>query len=55
MALRNGAPIVGIFDSDGAYIYEGAKMLAALGKTAAANSSAVGIVPRIALVPGVCG
>ena len=55
MALRNGAPIVGIFDSDGAYIYEGAKMLSALGRTAAANSSAVGIVPRIALVPGVCG
>ena len=55
MALRNGAPIVGIFDSDGANIYEGAKMLAALGKTIAANSSAVGIVPRIALVPGVCG
>lgn len=55
MAMRNGAPIVGIFDSDGAYIYEGAKMLAALGRTAAANSSAVGIVPRIALVPGVCG
>ena len=55
MALRNGAPIVGIFDSDGACIYEGAKMLAALGRTAAANSSAVGIVPRIALVPGVCG
>ena len=55
MALRNGAPIVGIFDSDGAYIYEGARMLAALGRTASANSSAVGIVPRIALVPGVCG
>ncbi len=55
MALRNGAPILGIFDSDGAYIYEGAKMLAALGRTVVANSSAVGIVPRIALVPGVCG
>ena len=55
MALRNGAPIVGIFDSDGANIYEGAKMLASLGRTLSANSSAVGIVPRIALVPGVCG
>ena len=55
MALRNGAPIVGIFDSDGACIYEGAKMLASVGRTLTSNSSAVGIVPRIALVPGVCG
>lgn len=55
MALRNGAPIVGIFDSDGACVYEGAKMLASIGRTLAANSSAVGSIPRIALVPGVCG
>lgn len=55
MALRNGAPIVGIFDSDGACIYEGAKMLSSIGKTFTANSSAVGSIPRIALVPGVCG
>ena len=55
MALRNGAPIVGIFDSDGACIYEGAKMLASVGRTLTSNSSAVGIIPRIALVPGVCG
>ena len=55
MALRNGAPIVGIFDSDGACVYEGAKMLSAIGRTVTANSSAVGTIPRIALVPGVCG
>ena len=55
MALRNGAPIVGIFDSDGACVYEGAAVLAAMGRMLAANSSAVGSIPRIALVPGVCG
>ena len=55
MALRNGAPIIGIFDSDGACIYEGAKMLSAVGRTFTSNSSAVGSIPRIALVPGVCG
>ncbi len=55
MAVRNGAPIVGIFDSDGACIYEGVRMLAALGKTMKANCSASGVIPRVALVPGVCG
>ena len=55
MALRNGSPIVGIFDSDGACIYEGAKMLAAVGRILTSNSSSLGIIPRIALVPGVCG
>ncbi len=53
-ALRNGAPIVGIFDSEGAYIYEGVKMLSALGRTMRANSSAEGVIPRIAIVPGTC-
>lgn len=55
MAVRNGAPIVGIFDSDGGCIYEGVRMLAALGRTMSANSSAASVIPRIALVPGVCG
>ncbi len=54
MALRNGAPIVGIFDSDGACIYEGVKMLSALGRTMRSNSAAAGVIPRIALAPGVC-
>ncbi len=55
MAVRNGAPIVGIFDSDGACIYEGVRVLASLGRIMSANSSAAGVIPRIALVPGVCG
>ena len=55
MAERNGAPLVGIFDSDGACVYEGVRMLASLGRTMKSNSSAVGVIPRIALVPGVCG
>lgn len=55
MAERNGAPIVGIFDSVGANIYEGVKVLASLGRLMSSNSSAAGVVPRIALVPGVCG
>ncbi|MGM9641782.1 MAG: carboxyl transferase domain-containing protein [Eubacteriales bacterium] len=53
-ALHNGAPVVGIFDSNGACIYEGARMLSALGRTFKANSAASGVVPRIAIVPGTC-
>ncbi len=55
MAQRNGAPIVGIFDSAGANIYEGVKVLASIGRIMSANSAAAGVVPRIALVPGCCG
>ena len=32
MAVRNGAPVVGIFDSSGASIYEGVSVLAAYGE-----------------------
>ena len=55
MARRNGAPIVGIFDSDGVYIYEGVRAMASLGRALSSNSSSAGVIPRIALVPGVCG
>lgn len=55
MAARNGAPIIGIFDSNGLNVYEGVRALAALGRTLNASASVAGIVPKIALVPGVCG
>lgn len=55
LAMRNGAPIVGIFDSAGATVYEGASMLASIGRLMSTNSSASGIIPRIAIVPGACG
>ncbi|MCQ2428144.1 MAG: hypothetical protein MJ137_07070 [Clostridia bacterium] len=54
-AIRNRAPIVGIFDSDGMCIGEGVAAMSALGAVAAASASADGIIPRIALVPGVLG
>ncbi len=52
LALQNGCPIVGIFDSAGAYIPEGVKALAGYGKIMAAVSSASGVIPQIAMVPG---
>lgn len=55
LAIRNGAPVVGIFDSCGASVYEGAKVLAAYGRIMKSIFSAKGIVPLVALIPGVCG
>ncbi len=55
LAVRNGAPVVGIFDSCGASVYEGVKVLAAYGKIMKSISFAKKLIPLIALIPGVCG
>lgn len=55
LAIKNGAPIVGIFDSAGAVVYDGASALAAYGRLMKCVSDASGIVPQIALIDGVCG
>lgn len=54
MAKKNGAPVVGIFDSAGACVMEGVSALAGYGKIMKAVSSASGIIPQVALIPGVC-
>lgn len=54
MALKNGAPIVGLFDSAGAAVYEGSAVLGAYGEWLACISAASGIVPQIAVIEGVC-
>ncbi len=53
LAIDNGCPIVGIFDSAGAYLPEGVKALAGYGKIMSAVSSASGVIPQIAIVPGI--
>ena len=53
LAVQNGCPIVGIFDSAGAYLPEGVKALAGYGKLMAAVSKASGVIPQVAIVPGV--
>ncbi len=55
LAVKNGAPIVGIFDSAGAVVYDGASALAAYGKFMKCLSEASGVVPQIAIIDGVCG
>ena len=55
LAIKNGAPIIGVFDSAGAVVYDGAAALAAYGKLMKNISDASGIVPQIAVIDGVCG
>ncbi len=55
LAVKNGAPVVGVFDSAGAVVYDGASALAAYGRFMKCVSDASGIIPQIALIDGVCG
>ncbi|MBR7146543.1 MAG: hypothetical protein IKD11_02360 [Oscillospiraceae bacterium] len=54
MAIKNGAPVVGIFDCAGADIFEGTDALAGYGRIMRAVASASGRVPQIAVVTGNC-
>ncbi len=54
LAIKNGAPIVGIFNSNGTDIFAGTSGLSAYGKIMKSVSNASGIIPQIALVTGKC-
>ncbi len=54
MAMKNGAPIVGMFDSAGAVLADGAAVMSAYGKLLKCISDASGVIPQIALISGVC-
>lgn len=54
MAMKNGAPVVGMFDSAGAILADGASAMSAYGKLLKTVSDASGVIPQIALVTGVC-
>lgn len=54
MALKNGAPVIGVFDSIGAYIADGAGVMSAYGTLLSCVSRASGRIPQIALIAGVC-
>ena len=54
MAQKNGAPVVGMFDSIGATVADGASVLSAYGKLLRVVSDASGIIPQIAIINGVC-
>ena len=54
MAQKNGAPVVGVFDSIGATVTDGASVLSAYGKLLKVVSDASGVIPQIAIINGVC-
>lgn len=54
MAMRNGAPVIGINDSGGARIQEGVASLAGYAEVFQRNIMASGVVPQISLVMGPC-
>ncbi len=54
MALKNGAPIIGINDSGGARIQEGVESLAGYGEIFQRNVMASGVVPQITAIMGPC-
>ncbi|MEJ0058958.1 MAG: acyl-CoA carboxylase subunit beta [Terricaulis sp.] len=54
MAVRNGAPIVGIFDAGGARIQEGVDSLAGYADIFLKNILASGVIPQISVIMGPC-
>src|SRR5471032_2260384 len=54
MAMQNGAPCIGLFDSGGARIQEGVGSLAAYGEVFKRNVIASGVVPQISVIMGPC-
>lgn len=55
LAVKNGAPVIAVFDSAGAVVYDGAAALAAYGRVMKCVSDASGIIPQIAIIDGACG
>ena len=54
LALKTGIPVVGIYDSAGARVAEGAGVLAAYGELLLRINNLSGVVPQISLVAGTC-
>ena len=54
MALRNRAPIIGLFDAGGARIQEGVAALGGYGEVFQRNVMASGVIPQISVIMGPC-
>ena len=55
LAVDNGAPVIGIYDSKGGDVAEGVELLSAYSEIANASAELSGVAPQIAIVTGVCG
>ncbi|MBN8648276.1 MAG: acyl-CoA carboxylase subunit beta [Caulobacterales bacterium] len=54
MAVKNGAPIIGLFDAGGARIQEGVESLAGYADIFLENVLSSGVVPQISVIMGPC-
>jgi len=54
MAVRNGAPVIGLNDSGGARIQEGVVSLGSYGEIFKRNVMASGVIPQISVIMGPC-
>lgn len=54
LAAQNGAPVIGLFDSDGARLAEGLEALDAVAEILAKANALSGVVPQIAVILGSC-
>ena len=54
LAAQNGAPVVGVFDSDGAKLGEGIDAMDAIAQVLLASNTLSGVVPQIAVITGAC-
>ncbi len=54
LAMRDGAPIIGLNDSGGARIQEGVVSLGAYGEVFLRNTLASGLIPQISVIMGPC-
>ncbi|NWH07646.1 MAG: acyl-CoA carboxylase subunit beta [Alphaproteobacteria bacterium] len=54
MAMRMGAPCIGLFDAGGARIQEGVASLAGYGEVFKMNVLASGVIPQISVIMGPC-
>ncbi len=54
MALKNRAPVIGVFDAGGARIQEGVAALGGYGEVFQRNVLASGVIPQISVIMGPC-
>jgi propionyl-CoA carboxylase beta chain len=54
MAIKNRAPIIGLFDAGGARIQEGVDALGGYGEVFTRNVLASGVIPQISVIMGPC-
>jgi propionyl-CoA carboxylase beta chain len=54
LAMRTGAPIIGLYDAGGARIQEGVDALGGYGEVFALNVQASGVIPQLSVIMGPC-